>query len=196
MYVYLFPLFSVLMHSPSWPYDYTWHYLTPLFCAGTGFYGLWSLLDYHPFPPICRNFFVLDCVSKLLQLSWLTCRTNVMDVACDLSTAKKNEISYLTSMLERVSDIENSITFCPSKIYFIAVIYLTSGKRMEVSFPWVGWRGFRSTKSWICLLFLERGPICGLYLIELLQQKSIVLGIYIITSHIFSFLFPPFMVFL
>ncbi|ESR44132.1 hypothetical protein CICLE_v10012881mg [Citrus x clementina] len=31
-------------------------------------------------------------------------KTNVMDVVCDLTTAKKNEICYLTCMLERVEE--------------------------------------------------------------------------------------------
>ncbi|KAJ4704816.1 hypothetical protein OWV82_021670 [Melia azedarach] len=50
----------------------------------------------------------LDAVEQLVEEQNLdplfSEKTNVMDVACDLSTAKKNEISYLTSMLERVEE--------------------------------------------------------------------------------------------
>lgn len=54
----------------------------------------------------------------IFQLAWLTCRTNVMDVACDLTTAKKNEIHYLTCMLARVSIAENYIKSVLLKVVF------------------------------------------------------------------------------
>lgn len=55
--------------------------------------------------------FILSAISGCLifQLASLTCRTNVMDVVCDLTTAKKNEICYLTCILERVSNVENYV---------------------------------------------------------------------------------------
>ncbi|KAH9739572.1 polyamine-modulated factor 1 [Citrus sinensis] len=57
-------------------------------------------------PLFSEKYFILSAISGCLifQLASLTCRTNVMDVVCDLTTAKKNEICYLTCMLERVEE--------------------------------------------------------------------------------------------
>ncbi|XP_031271952.1 uncharacterized protein LOC116130344 isoform X2 [Pistacia vera] len=55
----------------------------------------------------------LDTVEQLVEEKSLdplsSDKTNIMDVTCDLSTAKKNEIQYLMRMLERVEE-QNHLT--------------------------------------------------------------------------------------
>ncbi|KAI9153891.1 hypothetical protein LWI28_018048 [Acer negundo] len=50
----------------------------------------------------------LDTVEQLVEEQGLdpllSEKTNIMDVKCDISTAKKKEIQYLTGMLERVEE--------------------------------------------------------------------------------------------
>lgn len=91
--IFFFEAIEVLYIPPFLP-----SLLSPSCLLDTICRDLYSCISYYLLHFCSAQCYILHC----LKMQRLICRTNVMDVAHNLSTTTKTEIQYLTEMLEKV----------------------------------------------------------------------------------------------